>query len=73
MDWVTLGLAVYGAALSSFLGYLGWQRDRHRIFFAPRFRVGEGWSRLDVVVVNAGHRPVTLATAHFETDDGGDI
>jgi hypothetical protein len=26
---------------------------------------------LEVVVLNAGHRPVTLASAHFETDDGG--
>lgn len=71
MQWVTAALAAYGAVLSSWLGYLTWQRGRRQIKFDSRFVRGEGRARLEIVVVNTGHRPVALASAHFEQDGGG--
>jgi hypothetical protein len=71
MNWITAVLATYGAGLSSWLAYLGWRRDRHRIYFHCGVHRGQDWARLEIVVLNTGHRPVSLSSAHFEQDDGG--
>jgi hypothetical protein len=71
MGWATLGLAIYGAALSSALAYLTWRKDRHSVRFFVSYNRREGWSGLVVNVVNTGFRPVTLHDAWFELDDGG--
>lgn len=71
MDWVTLVLAVYGAVLSSFLAVLAWKPDRPRLIFSSSVHNGGTWMQLRVTVVNGGHRPVALRSAHFETEDGG--
>jgi hypothetical protein len=68
---LTTAIAIYGAALSSFLGFLTWHRERQQIYFAPRYVKGHDTARLEVVVVNTGHRPVTLSGAFFEYTDGG--
>jgi hypothetical protein len=67
---VTAALAVYGAVLSSFLGYLAWRREHQQVHFASKFVRGERGGRLEIVIVNTGHRPVSLAGAHFEYADG---
>jgi hypothetical protein len=70
MDWVTLALAVYGAGLSSFLAVLAWKRDRPRLIFSSKVVSGGTWMQLHVTVVNGGHRPIALASAHFEAAEG---
>lgn len=71
MEVATAAVAVYGAVLSSFLAFLAWRKDRRRVHFSNGFVRGESGARLEITVVNTGFRPVALASAHFETSDGG--
>lgn len=70
MEWITSALAVYGAALSTALGYLTWRRDRHSIRFFLTFQRRHDWYGLMVSVVNVGFRPVTLHDIWFEQTEG---
>lgn len=70
LSGVTAAIAVYGAGVSSYLGYLTWRRERQQIYFAPKYVKGHDTARLEIVVVNIGHRPVTLAGAFFQYGDG---
>jgi hypothetical protein len=70
MDWLTLALAIYGAVLSSVLGYLTWRKDRHRIRFFTTYHRRHDWYGLMISVVNVGFRPVTLHDVYFEQDGG---
>lgn len=68
--WITLALALYGAALSSWLAYLAWRKDRHSIrFFWHQSRRGD-WYGLHISVVNVGFRPVILESVMFEQPEG---
>lgn len=70
MEWITIALAIYGAALSSYLGYLAWRKDRHSIrFFCHRSRHHD-WYGLNIAVVNVGFRPVILESVSFEQPGG---
>ena len=70
VDWITLFLALYGAVLSSVLGFLAWRRDRHSLrFFATHSRRSD-WYGLQLSVVNVGFRPVILESISFEQADG---
>lgn len=70
MSWMTLALAIYGAMLSTVLGYLTWRKDRHCVrFFMTQSRRGD-WYGMIVSVVNAGLRPVTLNDVRFEQPNG---
>jgi hypothetical protein len=70
MEWITLVLAVYAAALSTVLGYLTWRKDRHSVRFFVTYHRRHDWYGLVLSVVNAGFRPVTLNDAHFEQTRG---
>lgn len=66
MERITLLIALYGAALSTGLGYLAWRRDRHSIRFFVTYHHRHNWYGMVVSVVNVGFRPVTLNDLHFE-------
>src|SRR5262245_24733659 len=70
MEWITIALAVYGAVLSSFLGYLAWQKERHSIRFFCHHSRRSDWYGLHIAVVNVGFRPVTLESVSFEQPGG---
>jgi hypothetical protein len=71
MEWITLMIAVYGAALSTALGYLAWRKDRHSIRFFVTYHRRHDWYGLVVSAVNVGFRPVILTDLHFEQAGGG--
>jgi len=71
MTWVTLMLAIYGAALSSVLAYLAWRKDRHSLRFFVSYRRRSDWYGVSISVVNVGFRPVILQDIHFVQSDGG--
>jgi CHASE1-domain containing sensor protein len=46
MQWLPLALAIYGALLSTTLGYLAWRKDRRSIRFFVSItaaRAGRDW------------------------------
>src|SRR4051794_36270401 len=71
MAWVAAVLGVYGAAVTTALGYLTWRRDRHAIRFFAAYQRSSDWRGLVLNVVNVGFRPVTLHDAWFDQADGG--
>lgn len=71
MQWLTVLLAVYGAALSTVLAAGAIRRERHRVHFWARFVRSSSGNRLEITVLNDGHRPISLESAHFATSDGG--
>lgn len=65
-------VAAYGALLATYLGYLTYRRERHRVHVRPRLEVGIGpRPGLAVYVVNTGSRSVTVRSGAFVFDDGG--
>ncbi|UUY01791.1 DUF3450 domain-containing protein [Svornostia abyssi] len=67
---MTLVLAVYGAGLSTVLGYLAWHRERHVVdVFGACSGSGE-WYGMQLSVVNTGRRPVVVHGIHMECADG---
>jgi hypothetical protein len=71
VEWITGAIALYGAGLSSFLGYLTWRRERRRVRLFQTYQRSHAGSALLISVVNGGIRPVTLVSAHFEQPEGG--
>ena len=70
MEWITLALAVWGAALST---YLGFYKRRRRLLVAADFGVARlGSSRRHgffvVTAVNVGERAVTIREIEWEVD-----
>ena len=71
MEWLALAIAVYGAALSSLLGYLAWRKDRHSLRFFSHFSRRHDWYGLHISVVNVGFRPIILESVTFEQPGAG--
>lgn len=65
-------VAAYGAALATYLGYLTYRRERHRIRLRFRLEAGDGPPGLAIYVVNLGIRAVTIRDGKFfwNEDDG---
>jgi hypothetical protein len=65
-------VAAYGAALATYLGYLTYRRERHRVRLRFRLEAGDGPPGLAVYVVNLGIRAVTIRDGYFfwNDDDG---
>ena len=55
---ITLGIALYGAILSTVLGIWELAKERRRITMFLQF--GEFTMRYSIIITNVGHRPVTL-------------
>jgi hypothetical protein len=67
---VALLLGIYGAALSTLLGYLAWRKDNRRLHMSLT-QIHRGSDALiQITVFNTGFRPVALRDAHFQTEDG---
>jgi hypothetical protein len=71
VEWITLALAAYGAALSTMLGYRAWQKDRYSVRFFVSYLRRHDWYGLVVNVVNTGFRPVELVDVYLEAYDIG--
>jgi hypothetical protein len=63
---VSLVIAGYGALLASYLGYLTYRRERHRVWLRFRLeKIGNAAPGLAVFVVNVGLRVVTIRDGWF--------
>lgn len=62
-------IGVYGAAVSTFMAHAAWRRDRQDVRLTSRAIRGSVGDRVEIIAFNRGHRPVTVVSAHFETDD----
>lgn len=74
MNWATLAIAVWGAALSTFLAYRGWKKERPQVSVkANELRVQTGefdeWL-IAVRIENWGSRPVNIESIFFTTVRG---
>jgi hypothetical protein len=56
--WITLGLALYGAGLSTYLAVREWKKGKRRIIIILEFLRLAGCYL--VVITNVGHRPITI-------------
>jgi hypothetical protein len=65
-------VAAYGAAVATYLGYLTYRRERHRVRLRFRLEAGDGPPGLAIYIVNLGIRAVTIGGASFfwNEDDG---
>src|SRR5688572_10454854 len=55
---ITLGLALYGAVLSTMLGVRELSRERRRVLIFLEHR--EWTHTYSIIITNIGHRPITL-------------
>ena len=67
-------IALYGAGLSSFLGYREWSREKRTIkLFLERVEVVE---RTRLLIFNSGHRPIVIISIGLKlehgTEEGGE-
>lgn len=71
IDWVARGLAIGGlvsAVVATGIALLNYRRDRPRLrLFFEYGATQENWNGLEVRVVNAGYRPVTVTTFILQT------
>lgn len=58
-------VAAYGAALATYLGYLTYRRERHRVRLRFRLEAGDGPPGLAIYVFNLGIRAVTIRDGTF--------
>jgi hypothetical protein len=57
-DWITAILALYGAALSSYLAYREIMKERRQIKMTLQYVEFREIAQL--IIVNSGHRPITI-------------
>jgi hypothetical protein len=62
-DWATLGIAVWGAGIASWLGYKELRREKRSLkIILERINWVE---RYQILITNVGHRPVTIIEVHL--------
>src|SRR5215475_234728 len=71
-DTITLGVALYGASLSSFMMYRSWRKERKRVMLECNIAVKVspdgilGEQTTSITVVNVGQRPVVVNAPQFQ-------
>jgi hypothetical protein len=70
LDIATLALATWGAALSTFLGFTELRKQKRRLRVVCEYVAFS--ERAQLVIINVGHRPVTVASVSIGAKMGDD-
>lgn len=71
MQILSFLVASYGAAVATYLGYLTYRRERHRVRLRFRLEAGDGPPSLAIYIVNLGIRAVTIRDGSFFWNENG--